>query len=138
MLEYRFRLVGFDTLRHHIIDVHDDGGAELEVVLTLDALLCDGLGRALGVPPFELPCQQVAEPPLKEGNDASYKEEPYSPAWSPKTYTRAAANLSSVEPVVYQMLEVLRHPYLPHESVLITIHACKVTNMCEDVLEPIC
>lgn len=36
------------------------------------------------------------------------------------------------------MLEILGHPNLFHEFVLVSIHACQVTNMGENVVKPIC
>lgn len=43
----------------------------------------------------------------------------------------------SVEPVVDQMLQVFAHPDLSHQLVLVAVHACQLTHMSEDVLQPI-
>lgn len=43
-----------------------------------------------------------------------------------------------VEAVVDEMLQVLAHPNLPHELVLVAVHASQLTNMGEDVLQSIC
>ena len=33
------------------------------------------------------------------------------------------------------MLEVLRHAHLPHELILVSVHACQGTNVGKDVLQ---
>lgn len=43
----------------------------------------------------------------------------------------------SVEPVVDEMLQIFAHPDLSHELVLVAVHAGQLTNMSEDVLQPI-
>ena len=60
MLEYGLRLVGLHAVRHHIVDIHDDTGAQLQIVLTFDALFGYGLRNVLAVAAFELSRQQVA------------------------------------------------------------------------------
>lgn len=42
-----------------------------------------------------------------------------------------------VEAVVNEMLQVFAHSDLPHEFVLIAVHASQLTNMGEDVLQSI-
>lgn len=43
----------------------------------------------------------------------------------------------SVEPVVDEMLQIFAHPDLSHQLVLVAVHACQLTHMGEDVLQPI-
>lgn len=62
VLKYGLGFVSFDPIWHHVIDVHDDCGAELQVVLRLDALLGDGLSCPLRVTPFKLSGQQISKP----------------------------------------------------------------------------
>lgn len=55
---------------------------------------------------------------------------------------RAAARCNraftySVEPVVDQMLQIFAHPDLSHQLVLVAVHACQLTHMSKDVLQPI-
>ena len=64
MLQYGLSLIGFDPFRHHVIDIHDDGGSQLEVILRLYPLLGDSLGYAFGMSALELSGQQVSEPSL--------------------------------------------------------------------------
>ena len=56
---------------------------ELQIKVTLHTLLGDRLGHTLGVTPFKLPGQQVAQPTLQQGGDASHEEHPHTPAWGP-------------------------------------------------------
>lgn len=35
------------------------------------------------------------------------------------------------------MLQIFAHPDLSHQLVLVTVHACQLTHMSEDVLQPI-
>lgn len=43
----------------------------------------------------------------------------------------------SIKPVVDQMLQIFAHPDLSHQLVLVAVHASQLTNMSEDVLQPI-
>lgn len=36
------------------------------------------------------------------------------------------------------MLQILAHPDLPHQFILVAIHASQLTNMGKDILQPIC
>ena len=56
---------------------------ELQIEVTLHTLLGDGLGHALGVAPFKLPGQQVAQPALQQGRDAAHEEHPHTPPGGP-------------------------------------------------------
>lgn len=42
-----------------------------------------------------------------------------------------------IKPIVDQMLEILAHPDLPHEFVLVTVHARQLSHVSEDVLQAI-
>lgn len=42
-----------------------------------------------------------------------------------------------IEPVVNEMLQILTHAYLPHELVLVSVHAGELTDVCKDVLQAI-
>ena len=55
MLENSLCFVCFHSLRHHIINVHDDGGAEFKIILTLNTLFGDGLSDSLRMATFKLP-----------------------------------------------------------------------------------
>lgn len=43
----------------------------------------------------------------------------------------------SVEPVVDEMFQVFAHPDLPHQLVLVAIHAGQLTYVGKDVLQPV-
>lgn len=92
-----------------------NGSAELKIVVRLDTLLRDRLRDTLTVTTLELTREQVAEPTLEERDDATHEEQPYTPAGCPETDTRALANRTRVEAVVDEVLEILRHPNLPHQ-----------------------
>ena len=36
------------------------------------------------------------------------------------------------------MLQILHHPNLPHQLVLVLIHSSQGTNMCKNVLQSVC
>ena len=74
-------------------------------------------------------------PSRKKGDDATHEEQPDSPTRSPETTTRTLTNWTSIEAVVDQMLQVLRHSNLTHELVLVSVHSRQSTNVSEDVLE---
>ena len=86
---------------------------------------------------LELPGEHVAEPPFDERHDASEEEEPDSPTRSPESNSRSFSDWPSVEPVINQMLEVLRHANLAHKSVFIAIHARELANVRENVVEAV-
>jgi hypothetical protein len=105
--------------------------------MTFDTLLGDSLGNALGLTTFELTSKQVAQPSLQERDDTAHEEEPDSPRWSPDTNTRAFADWTSVESVVDQVLEILAHSDLTHQTVLVTVHARQVTDVSEGVVNSV-
>lgn len=43
----------------------------------------------------------------------------------------------SIEPVVDEMLKILAHPNLPHQLVLIPVHARQLADVREYVLQPV-
>mmetsp|Transcript_21407 Transcript_21407/g.67173 ORF Transcript_21407/g.67173 Transcript_21407/m.67173 type:complete len:241 (+) Transcript_21407:4296-5018(+) len=137
MLQDGSRLVRLDTLGHHVEDVVHDGGAELEIEVRLDPLLGDRLGDAFGVAAFELACEQIAKPALEERDDAAHEEEPDTPARSPKAAAGSFADRSSVEAIVDEVLQVLGHADLAHETVLVAVHPGELADVGEDVLEAV-
>ena len=46
-------------------------------------------------------------------------------------------NTYRVESVVYKMLEILTHPDLSHQLILVSVHTSQLTNMGVDVLQTI-
>mmetsp|Transcript_29770 Transcript_29770/g.62392 ORF Transcript_29770/g.62392 Transcript_29770/m.62392 type:complete len:390 (-) Transcript_29770:1623-2792(-) len=138
MLQDGLRLVLLHALGHHVQNVMHHRSAQLQIVVALDALLGHSLGNTLGVAAFELTGQEVAEPPFQKRHNTTQEEEPHSPTGRPESATRALADRPSVEAVVDQMLQVFAHANLPHQSVLVPIHASQLPDMGERVLEPIC
>mmetsp|Transcript_33281 Transcript_33281/g.109100 ORF Transcript_33281/g.109100 Transcript_33281/m.109100 type:complete len:1053 (+) Transcript_33281:4096-7254(+) len=130
-------LVRAHALRHHVDDVVHDGRAQLEVEVTLYTLLRDGLRDTLGDTALELPRQQVAQPTLQKRHDATEEEEPHAPAWCPEATARPLADWARVESVVDQVLQVLAHADLPHQTVLVPVHTGQLTDVREDVLQAI-
>lgn len=43
-----------------------------------------------------------------------------------------------VEAIVSEMFQVLAHPDLPHQLVLVAIHTSQLANMGKDILQSIC
>ena len=116
-------LVCLYAFRHHVEDVVHDGSTQLEVVVAFDALLGDRLGYALGMATFKVASKQVSEPSLEKRHDAAQKEDPHTPRRSPEAAAWAFADGPGVEAIVYQMLQVLAHPNLLHQLVLVAVHA---------------
>ena len=137
MLQDGLGFISLYALGHHVVYVHDHCRPELQVVLRLDPLLGHGLCDALRVASFELASKEVAEPPLEKGDHASEEEEPDPPARSPEADTGPFADWSCVEAVVDEVLEVLGHPHLPHQSIFITVHPCQLAHVRKDVLEAV-
>lgn len=154
VLQNRLRLVLLDRLRHHVKNIVHDRGTELEIVVRLNTLLRHRLGDTLRITALELTGEQVAEPALEQGHDAAHEEEPDAPAGSPEADTGTLADRTGVEPVVDQVLEVLRHAHLPHQLqfcelvklvhegeatylVLVPVHTREGTNVSEDVLKSV-
>lgn len=75
----------------------------------LDALLGDCLGDALGLAALKLARQQVAQPALQQRHDAAQEEQPHAPHGRPEAHARPLAHRARVEPVVYQVLQVLKN-----------------------------
>ena len=130
-------LVLLDALWHHVQDVMHDGRTKLEIEVTLDPLLGDRLGHALVLAALELPREQVAEPPLQQRHDAAQEEQPHPPHRRPEPDTRTLADGTRVEPVVDEVLEVLAHPHLSHQLVLVAVHAGELTHVRERVLQSV-
>ena len=105
--------------------------------MRLDPLLCHRLGDPLGLAPLKLTRQQVAQPPLQQGDHAAQEEEPDAPHGGPDTHTRALADGSRVEPVVDKVLQILAHADLSHQAVLVTVHAGQLADVREDVLQAV-
>jgi hypothetical protein len=138
MLKNGTGLVGTDALGHHVEDVVHYRGAQFEIVVAFHSLFGDSLSNALGVASFELTGKKIAQPTFKKGHNASQEEEPHTPAWSPEATTGTFAYRSGVEAIIDEVLEVLAHTNLAHQSILVAIHACELANMSKDVLEAIC
>mmetsp|Transcript_14739 Transcript_14739/g.38930 ORF Transcript_14739/g.38930 Transcript_14739/m.38930 type:complete len:664 (+) Transcript_14739:435-2426(+) len=130
-------LVRAHALRHHVDDVVHDGCAQLEIEVALHALLRDGLRYTLGHAALELPRQQVAQPTLQQRHNTAEEEEPHTPAWCPEATAGALADGARVESVVDQVLQVLAHADLPHQTVLVPVHTGQLTDVREDVLQAI-
>ncbi len=67
---------------------------ELEIVVTFDALLRDGVRDSLRLPPLEVSAEQIAEPPLEEWSDTSQEEQPDAPHGSPEPASWTLPNRS--------------------------------------------
>ena len=65
----------------------------------------------------------------------SEEEEPDAPAGSPDAAAGSLADGAGVESVVDDVLEVLAHPHLSHQLVLVPVHPRQLTHVREDVLE---
>jgi hypothetical protein len=137
MLQNRLRFVLLNSFWHHVIDVFDDCSPEFEIILAFNPLLGHALSNSFRVPSFELPGKQVPEPSLKKGNDSTDEKQPNAPTRGPEAYSWAFANLSGIEPVVDQVFEVLSHSDLAHQAILVSVHAGKMSNMREYILQSI-
>lgn len=113
-------------------------GTKLKVIVRLNTLFGDSLSYALRITSLELASQKVSKPALKKRHNPTHKEEPDSPARSPEADTRTLSNGASVEAIIDKVLQVFCHPNLPHELVLVTVHARKSTDVCKDILQRIC
>eukprot|EP01137_Pigoraptor_chileana_P034039 Opistho-2@25961 len=137
MLQNSTRLVLANAFGHHVEDVVHDSRAELEVKVRLDTLLrhclCDSLGRAA----LKLTREEVAQPALEQGDNATEEEHPHPPARRPKTASGALPDRASVEAIVNDVLEILAHANLPHELVLVAVHARELAHVTENVLESV-
>ena len=103
----------------------------------LHPLLGDRLSHALAVSAFELPGEEVTQPPLQQWGHAPHKEEPHPPARGPETTAGTLTNRAGVEPIVDDVLEVLAHPDLLHELVLVPVHTGELTDMGHGVLNTV-
>ena len=130
-------LVLTNRLGHHVEDITHDGSTQLQVEVRLDTLLGDRLGDSLRVSSLELSGQQVVEPSLEQGNDTSHEEQPDPPSWRPEPDTGTLSNGTRVEPRVDQVFQILAHPDLLHQLVLVTVHSGQLSDMTEHVLETI-
>ena len=103
--------------------------------MRLDTLLGDGLGNALRITSLELGREKITKPAFKKWYNATHKKEPDAPTRSPEANTRTLANGTGIEAIVDEMLQVLRHSDLPHEFVLVSVHARESANVCKNVLK---
>ena len=112
-----------------------DSSSKLEVVMRLDTLLGDGLGEALRIVSIELAREKITKPAFKKWYNATHKEEPDAPTRSPEVNARTLANGTGIEAIVDEMLQVLRHSDLPHEFVLVSVHARESANVRKNILK---
>lgn len=66
--------------------------AQLQVKVTLHTLLSHCLGHTLAVPTFKLTREQIAQPSLQQGHDATKKEYPNTPTSRPHSTARTLAH----------------------------------------------
>lgn len=137
VLHDRLGLVLPDRFGHHVEDIAHDGGTQFEIEVRLDTLLGDGLGDSLRVSPFKLPGQQVVQPSFEQGDDTSHEEQPDPPSRRPETDTGSLSNGSRVEPCVDQVFQVLAHPDLLHQLVLVSVHSRQLSDVGEHVLKTV-
>lgn len=114
-----------------------DSSSKLEVIMGLDTLLSDGLGDALRITALELAREKITEPTFKKWDNTTHEEEPDAPTGSPKADTRTFTNGTGIEAIIDEVLQVFRHSDLPHELVLVTVHARKGANVCKYILKGI-
>ena len=138
MLQNGLRLVLLDRLRHHVQNIVHNGSAQFEIIVRFDTLLRNGLRDALAVATFELTGQQVTKPMLEQRYDTTHEEYPNTPSWRPETTTGTLADRPRIEPVIDQMLEILAHPDLSHEFILVSVHASESSDVGKDVLQCVC
>ena len=137
MLENGPSLVLFDSLWHHVQNVVHHRSSQLQVEMTLHSLLGDRLGHAFRVSTFELSREEVSEPALKERDHAPQEEEPHPPSWGPNSDPWSLSHGTSVETIGDHMLEILAHADLPHQLVLVAVHARELAHVSKDVLQTI-
>ena len=138
MLQNGSGLVGSDAFGHHVNDVVHHSRTELQVKVTLHSLLGDGLGHAFADTALELSSQQVAQPALQQRDDTAQEEEPNAPARCPEAAAGTLPDGASVEAVVDQVLQVLAHAHLSHQTVLVAVHTRQLTHVGKDVLQAVC
>ena len=137
MLQDGAGLVLLDSFRHHVQNVVHDGRSQLQIKVRLDSLLRHRLGDTLRMTALELAREQVAQPALQERSDAAEEKEPHAPSGRPDAAARAFTDGSRVESVVDEVLEVLAHADLPHELVLVAVHARQLADVGKDVLDAV-
>jgi hypothetical protein len=112
-----------------------DSSLKFEVVMGLDTLLGDSLGDALRIMSLELAREKITKPAFEKWYNATHKEEPDAPTRSPEADTRTLANGTGIEAIVDEVLQVLRHSDLPHEFVLVSVHARESANVRKNILK---
>ena len=105
--------------------------------MRLDTLLGDGLGDTLRITSLELAREKITEPTFKKRYNTTHEEKPDAPAGGPEADTGTLANGTSIEAIVDEMLQVLRHSDLPHKLVLVTVHTRKGADVRKYILEGI-
>lgn len=86
---------------------------------------------------FELTRQQVAEPLFQQWRNATQKEHPYAPTGCPKADTGSLADRTDIEAIINQMLQILAGSNLTHKTILVAIHAGKLTDVIKGVLQTV-
>jgi hypothetical protein len=114
-----------------------DSSSKLEVVMGLDALLGDRLCDALRITSLELARKKITKPTFKKWHNTTHEEKPDAPTGSPEADARTLTNGTGIEAIVDKVLQVFRHPHLPHELVLVTVHARKSANVRKNILKGI-
>mmetsp|Transcript_38034 Transcript_38034/g.88955 ORF Transcript_38034/g.88955 Transcript_38034/m.88955 type:complete len:246 (-) Transcript_38034:1571-2308(-) len=111
--------------------------SELQIEVALHTLLGDGLGNSLGDASLKLTSKQVPKPSFQKWDDTPQEEEPHTPSWRPEAASRPLAHGTRVEAVVDEVLQILAHSHLSHQSVLVSVHTGELTHVGVDVLQAI-
>jgi len=114
-----------------------NGCPQLKVVVALYPLLCQSNALLAVTAPLKLPRQQAAQPLLEERYHPVQEEDPHPPARGPEPNAWSFAYGSCVEPVVNEVLQVLAHPDLTHQPILVPVHASQLPDVGERVLQAI-
>ena len=94
--------------------------------MRLNTLLGDSLGDTLRIMSLELVREKITKPTFKKRYNTAHEEKPAAPAGGPEADTGTLANGTSIEAIVDEVLQVLRHLDLPHKLVLVTVHTVTV------------
>mmetsp|Transcript_3343 Transcript_3343/g.8103 ORF Transcript_3343/g.8103 Transcript_3343/m.8103 type:complete len:350 (-) Transcript_3343:723-1772(-) len=130
--------VGLHTLWHHINDVMHYCGTQFQIEMTFDALLGQRFRNPLRHASLELPSEQISQPTFQQRHHSAQEEQPHPPSRGPKTAPGSFSDGTCVEAIVNQMLQILAHPNLTHQPILVPVHPRQLSDVCEDVLKTVC
>jgi hypothetical protein len=87
---------------------------------------------------FELTSEEILKPTFEKRDNSPKEEEPHPVTGKVESVPWALADGAGIETMIDDVLQILASPNLAHQPVLVSIHTRQLTDVVEDVVNPVC